>query len=341
MQRLLKVPLHFLAIFTWNKSFRHNLFIGNLLLNRLGLHVLRVVVSHLLFRFRLLILSPLVSEQDRRQFLRDGYLVRTDFLDQQSFSRLLAEVCQYEGPIQNILEGSTDTQRLLLTRQIRRQLPACENLTRHGGLLALMRYTSSLNRPPVYFIENIRQHARATSQRDPQKDLHMDTFHPCVKGWLFLDDVNPGNGPFMFVPGSHRLSWRRLRWEYRQSLLASQPADYPPDRYWDGSFRVTASDLRDMGLPEPRPMTVPANTLVIANVHGFHCRGNATGPGQRLSIWMQARDNPFLPLFTPFPTLAGRLVETLWNHFLNQENKRLLANQDADVVGRFRRDKQE
>ena len=340
MQRLLKLPLHFIAIFTWNKSFRHNLFIGNWLLNRLGLHVFRVVLAHALFRLRLLILSPLACRKDRQQFLRHGILVKPGFLSGPAFARLLNEVCHYEGPIQDIREGSTDTQRVLLTRAVRHNLPACEELTSNAELSALMRYTSSLNRPPVYFIENIRQHARSTDQRDPQKDLHMDTFHPCVKGWLFLDEVTLENGPFMYVPGSHRLSWRRLRWEYRQSLLASRPKDYPPERYWDGSFRVTASDLHDMGFTPPQAMVVPANTLVIANVHGFHCRGNATQAGQRLSIWMQSRDNPFLPLFTPFPKLAGRVVEKVWHYFLERENRRH-SDSRPGYVGRFQRDPKE
>jgi hypothetical protein len=185
-----------------------------------------------------------------------------------------------------------------------------------------MRYASSFNRPPIYFIENIRQHVRETSQHDPQKDLHMDTFHPCVKAWLFLDDVTDRNGPFNYVPGSHKLTWARIKWEYGQSFIASTPDRENGNRYWDGAFRVSLGDLKEMGYPKPISLEVPANTLVIANVRGFHCRGEATQSRHRRSIWMQGRDNPFFPLFTPFPKLTGHIVESLWSHFLEKENLR-------------------
>ena len=57
---------------------------------------------------------------------------------------------------------------------------------------------------------------------DPQTDLHTDTFHPTVKAWLFLTDVAPDAMPFVYVPGSHRLTPQRLDWERRMSIGASQ-----------------------------------------------------------------------------------------------------------------------
>lgn len=38
--------------------------------------------------------------------------------------------------------------------------------------------------------------AGLVSAPDPQNDLHMDTFHPTVKAWLWLDDVDEDMGPF-------------------------------------------------------------------------------------------------------------------------------------------------
>jgi hypothetical protein len=154
----------------------------------------------------------------------------------------------------------------------------------------------------------------------------MDTFHPCVKAWLYLDDVDDRNGPFVYVPGSHRLSWRRLKWEYRESVRASTERHDPGgNRYWDGSCRVSPDDLAEMGYVTPKVMRVPANTLLLANVRGFHCRGDATEPSNRMAIWMQARDNPFNPFFTPFPKSTARLFEWAWDGHLKRRDAALAA----------------
>ena len=81
-----------------------------------------------------------------------------------------------------------------------------------------------------------------------------------------------------------------------------------------------------MGYPEPLAMPVPPNTLVLANVRGFHCRGDALEPGTRLTIWMQARDNPFNPLVTPFPRATANLFEQVWERILRRQDARLAAS---------------
>jgi hypothetical protein len=318
MKRLLMLPVQIGAVFSWDKSFRNNPVIGSHLLNRLGLHVFRVVVAHALFRFRLFLLSPLVPAEDREKFLRDGYLVKYDFLPEQQFAALAAELAQYEGEVREICEGDTETRRLFLTHEARRTLPECERLTRYPVLDRLLRYSSSKNRPPFFFAENVRQHVRASRRADPQKDFHVDTFHPCVKAWIYLDNVSRQNGPFVYVPRSHKLNWARIKWEYQESLKASTTREPGGIRYWDGSFRISDGDRQKMGLSEPRSIEVPANTLVLANVRGFHCRGDAVGQNSRLAIWMQARDNPFNPFFTPFPRATARLFELLWSSHLKR-----------------------
>src|SRR5690554_4368670 len=91
LTRALYYPYWFVELFTWAKSFRQNPIIGSYWLNRCGLHVVRVVLAHLLFRFRLLLLAPLVPADDRRAFLRDGYILKRDFLAPDEFARLKAE----------------------------------------------------------------------------------------------------------------------------------------------------------------------------------------------------------------------------------------------------------
>lgn len=316
---LIRLPRDIVGLLSWDKSFRTNRIIGSYLLNRLGLHLLRVVVSHLLFATRSMLLTALLAPAQRRFFRTHGYLVIENFLPALRFAALTDEIRQYRGEIREETEGSTLTQRVYLTREVLAGLPECQRFVRHEALLKPLRYASSKNRIPFFYLENIMHGGRPAAGRDPQKDLHTDTFHPCVKAWLYLEEVTVSNGPFTLIPGSHRLTWRRLRWEYRQSLLASQARLNPrAERYWDGSFRVNEDDIKALGYGLPQPITVPPNSLLIANVHAVHRRGDAPPGASRLTIWMQSRDNPFNPLFSPFPTLTALAFEFFWKRYTAQ-----------------------
>lgn len=317
IRSLHQIPLDFIKVFTWDKSFKNNIFIGSRLLNRLGLHVFRLVVSHALFNFRLLLLAPLADKKLRDSFWKNGFIRIDEFLPPEEFKQLKQELLDYKGEIREETEGTTATQRLYLTQDNLPSLPQCNRFCTNPRILKLLRYASSKNRVPFFHIENLQHYATDSKRPDPQKDFHSDTFHPCVKAWLYMDDVSEQNGPFIVVPGSHKLTWKRIKWEYRQSLIATEDkASRPKERYWDGSFRFTEQDIAELGYGDPVPMKVPANTLLIANVHAIHRRGDAEArDASRMTVWMQARDNPFNPLFSPFPQLTARAFEFFWKRY--------------------------
>ena len=64
-----------------------------------------------------------------------------------------------------------------------------------------------------------------------QRALHRDTFHSAIKLWLFLEDVTDADGPFEYVPGSHRMTRARYHWEHRKARVAA-------DKRLGGSFRI-------------------------------------------------------------------------------------------------------
>lgn len=120
--------------------------------------------------------------------------------------------------------------------------------------------------------------------------MHADTFHPTIKAWLFLEDVTVDKGPFTYVPGSQRLTLKRLRWEYGRSVHAARMQDKYSEK---GSLRADDTALAEMGLPAPKGITAKAGTLVIANTNGFHGRGQAADDASRLELWAYSRHNPF------------------------------------------------
>jgi hypothetical protein len=289
---VLMTPLWLLQLLHVSKSFERNPIIGSRLLNRLGLHALRVLLAHGITRLRGLLLMPLLPLDQRRMFREQGYLIIPDFLPADRFAVLDAEVRGARGEVRECVQGDTQTHRSLLDDQALRDLPACQALIHDRRYRRVLQWAAVRFGQPLIFIEQVRNGFASDGGEDPQKNLHADTFHPTMKAWLYLDDVTEANGPFAYVEGSNRLTWRRLAWEYRQSV---QGRDLP-DRYSRrGSLRLTDEDRQALGLPAPRRFAVPANTLVIANTFGFHARSPANKGSTRLAIYADSRTNPFNP----------------------------------------------
>lgn len=285
-------PLWLAQLLYATKSYEANPILGNRLLNRLGLHVLRVLLAHGITRLRWWLMTPLLPREQRRAFHRQGYLLIPDFLPAEQFAALDREVRGYRGEVRECVQGDTQNHRTLLDPASLRDLPACRALLADRRYRHALQWTAARLGLPLVFIEQVRNGFVAGGGDDPQKHLHADTFHPTMKAWLFLDDVPESRGPFSYVPGSNRLTWRRLAWEYRQSV---QGRDLP-DRYARrGSPRLSETDRAALGLPEATRFAVPANTVVIANTFGFHARSAVTEPCTRLAIYADSRTNPFNP----------------------------------------------
>ncbi len=318
LRSLLLPPVWVASVFSTAKSFAANPVLGSYLINRIGLHATRVVLAHAVTRIRHMMLAGLALRDDRHAFLRDGYLVKENFLPVGVFDAVEREARAYRGEARSCYQGDTVTRRVLLDDETLERLPACASLVRDRRYRRLIRYCAASNHGPLIYIQRIENH-KVQGGDDPQRSLHADTFHPTVKAWLFLDDVDDRNGPFTYVPGSHRLTWRRLKWEYRKSISWRELSDPYSKK---GSLRLAEGERRELGLAEPVQHCVPRNTLVIANTHGFHCRGAAVETGTRLEIWAYSRTNPFNPLPGLDSRLLDRLRHRLFTAYLRHQDRR-------------------
>jgi hypothetical protein len=308
MVRWLLLPWWVIEIFTGGKSFRDNPILGSRTLNRLGLHVARLVVGHGLTRLRHLMLAPLVPAEQRQAYRRDGFVVLENFLPPEQFARLGAEIraCHGErctGEVRECVQGDTLTLMMMLDGKALGAMPETAALIADRRLGRLAMYVGSRLKRPLYFLHVVKN-SFVPGGGDPQKEFHSDTFHSTMKGWYFVEDVRPEHGPFTYVPGSHRLTAGRLRWEYQQSIAASDSANRYASK---GSLRLDEADIAAMGYRPPVAMAVKANTLVIADTHGFHRRGDAKAGASRLAVYLSSRSNPFNPLPGFAPTLTGWL----------------------------------
>jgi hypothetical protein len=286
--KTLLVPFWAAQLLTGAKSFADNPLIGNAKLNAHGLHIARVRLAHTLAARRRQKLARRIPQEDRDAFNRDGFILRRNFLPAPLFQTLLDEVSHYRGHAREMIQGDTITRRIAVSPA---RLPSMAQVMALPAFKALIRFAWSFDAEPIVYVQTILSHAIA-GPADPQGALHADTFHPTVKAWLFLTDVTPDDGPFTYVPGSHRATPARLAWEKAMSLRAASSPDKMTRR---GSFRIAAEDLPGLGLPPPLALPVPANTLIVADTHGFHARGPSTRPSRRVEIWAYGRRNPFFP----------------------------------------------
>ncbi|GAB5368066.1 hypothetical protein AAMO2058_001285900 [Amorphochlora amoebiformis] len=145
---------------------------------------------------------------------------------------------------------------------------------------------------------------------DLNLDLHVDTYHPSWKVWLYAEDIDESNGPMNFVKGSHRNDIKKLTWLHQ---ISNYPPVYGPGSY--GSFRMDSVDCNadfstksrnetKWGYEERTAVVGEKMTLVVADVSGLHARGIAApgklrrtfiigGGGEAASMGGLPRINPF------------------------------------------------
>jgi hypothetical protein len=95
---------------------------------------------------------------------------------------------------------------------------------------------------------------------------HVDGFSREFKSFMYLDDVDAGNGPFTYIPGTHRSHLLRLR----KQLVGNREGS-------PTSFH--ANDIDD-ALEREVQITGAAGTLILADVRGLH-RGSPQRVGSR------------------------------------------------------------
>ena len=307
-----RLPFWSLALFTGAKSFVDNPILGSRRLNRAGLHVRRVRTAHALARWRRRRLASLVPAELRDEFDRNGFVVVRDFLPGDEFQSLRAGLLETELPSRVHQQGDTLTRRVAVDPELRGKFPQLDSLLENPIWTGVMAYVASTRSRPLYYVQTILGGV-AEGPPDPQLQLHADTFHPSMKAWLFLTDVEEDGRPLTYVAGSHRASPERLEWEYLKSQHVLDEGDRLSER---GSLRISPEELGELGLPQPTRFAVPANTLVVIDTYGFHARGDSDRPTKRVEFWAYSRRTPFLP-WTGLDVLSWRPLADRRARWLN------------------------
>ena len=301
-------PFRLAQLATGAKSFEHPV-IGSRRLNRMGLHRRRVEAAMRLAEARRRWLAGRVPAAARERYASDGFVVRENFLPAEVFARVTREIETGAFDRYDMLQGRTATRRALIDDRDLADKPGLRAARDDPRLSNLVRYVASHAGEPLLTLQVVMAEAAPAEAgaSDPQTLLHSDTFQPTAKAWLFLRDVGPEDGPFMYVPGSHLVTPERMAWEEAIAVEGRAIENVYARR---GSLRIAADDLAALGYGAPRPMVVKANTLVVADTHGFHARSPSPKATTRIEIYGSLRRNPFLPVPLPSPAslpgLRGR-----------------------------------
>ena len=286
-----RAPFWLFALLTGAKSFADNPILGSRRLNRAGLHVRRKQLAHALARWRRARLARLLPADLRAQFDRDGFIVIPNFLAEDDFRGLQESLFETEFDCREHQQGDTLTRRVAVGPALLGRIPLLAAMLDSARWKGVMAYVASTRSAPLYYIQTIAAGA-VDGPRDPQLQLHSDTFHPSLKAWLFLTDVPHEGRPLTYVAGSHRLTPQRAAWERSRSSNVMAAGDRLSQR---GSLRISPEELPALGLPPPTRFSVPANTLVAVDTSGFHARADADRPTLRVEVWAYSRRSPFLP----------------------------------------------
>lgn len=310
--KTLMAPIWAAQLITGAKSFLDNPLIGSRSLNERGLHTARVRLAARMCDWRRRRLAKRVRPEWRTAFDRDGFVVIPQIVPPKEFPALRDALLNYEGPAREMQQGDAITRRLAVDTEMLKAIPALQALLDRKDIVALLHYVTSYRITPLHYVQTIVSKVGGAEQ-DPQETLHADSFHSSLKSWLFLNKVSAEQGPFNYVPGSHRFTSERLAWEHSRSLANPREIDRLSAR---GSPRINGDDLAAMKLPPAKAVVVDENTLVVADTVGFHARGPAVKAGERVEIWSYARRNPFLPwlgadLFS-LPGIAERRIGFVW-----------------------------
>lgn len=306
------LPVWVIQLATTAKSFLDHPLIGSQRLNRMGLHRARVCIADGLCRWRRRRLACHVPRKWREAFDRDGFVVIKDIVPAEDFPALRDAVLGTEWDAREMRQGDAITRRIAIDPAMLDSVPPLARLLARRDINALFHYVASFRTTPLHYIQTIVSKSGGDDP-DPQETVHADSFHASMKAWLFLRPVAQEDGPFTYVRASHRFTPERIAWEYRRSLADPTAIDRLSAR---GSPRIDDAGLAEMKLSPAEALPVDENTLVVADTGGFHARGAALRPGERVEIWSYARRNPFLPWLggdaLSLPGIAPRRVGWLW-----------------------------
>lgn len=139
---------------------------------------------------------------------------------------------------------------------------------------------------PEVIYQSLTMPVGEEDNEDIQTVLHADRHYRTLKFFYTISDYCSENGAFWYCPKSHVMNEKRLKYELEYSVRSSlertgKSHTLSADKLEKGRSVISSDLLRDY---EIKQMTAPRNTMIIADVSGFHKRGLIEAGNTRKTI---------------------------------------------------------
>ena len=283
---------------TWNYIVSQNHIIPSPLANRLGVPVIRTLLADILIKLRRL-KNCRPKDDYEKKLIKDGIVVIPNFLPDQDFKELKSEFDNNISILENVKivkKGSMQVNIRNVEQNEYEKFPAMKKFARNKQLIRLI----SVGEGTKVVNEIKRFDLEKTIFGDPNKDtdgnvpFHADIHFHSHKVLYYMSDVTEEGGPFVYCKNSHLNNLDRLLFEFKRGRLKdSHQEGWRIQEHLDKKF---FKDYFSKLKTNEYKVACPANTLVIANVHGFHKRGESISGVERSLIRIPYRYNPLGPI---------------------------------------------
>ncbi|MEO6693752.1 MAG: phytanoyl-CoA dioxygenase family protein [Ignavibacteria bacterium] len=252
------------------------LYSGGVLANVLGLHIFRTLYMNL-WRMK-----PKKVRKEVKEYVdvlnRDGILVIPDFFPKQQFDAIKKEFDEtysdwspFEFNEEEMSKRQKDFPEYFQTIAEKITAPKTQAFTDFFVNNPLINEITSA---VVHRKNRLTPHhhfwflQRRTLENDKVSSTHSASFphadvpYPTIKVFLYLNDVDESNAAYIYAKGSHKLTLKRLLFDYKLSVRYAKTKN----------DIVTDEDIAKIGY-HPESICGKANTLFISNNMGYHNRG--------------------------------------------------------------------
>jgi len=265
--------------------------------NKIGLPVVRTFLSDILIKLRRLKNCRPKSIYEK-QLINDGIVIIPNFLPSKEFIKLKEEYNQIILNSQKIKikeKGSVKIEIHPMTDEEINMFPMMANFSKNKELIRLISVGEGIN--PVEQIKNFdlekSNFGEEKEDTDENVEFHCDIHFDSHKVLYYMSDVSEEDAPFIYCKKSHKNNLQRMWYEFKRGQLDDSHKDsYRIKNHLNKKFFLKYFQKL---MKQKYKVISPENTLVIANVHGFHKRGEAIKDRKRSIIRIPYRYNPLGP----------------------------------------------
>lgn len=277
--------------------FSKNHILPSLFYNKIGLPVIRTLISDVFIKLRR-IKNCRPKTIYEKKLIDDGIVVIPNFLPSKEFKILKEEYNQIflnSKTLKTIRKGSLKVDMHPISDLNFSYFQMMEKFSKNKDLIRLISVGEGIT--PKKQIKKFNLENSYFGDPKEDKDLnvkfHCDVHFDSHKVLYYISNVTEEDGPFIYCKKSHKNNFNRLIYEFKRGQVNDAHKEYW--RIEDHLDKKFFADYFKNLMKQEYKIICPENTLIIANVHGFHKRGEAFKNKKRSIIRIANRYNPIGP----------------------------------------------